>query len=325
MFFAFFKKIRPLNVSCFPYNFTFLKNKLATSESLNCIIGVMKILKGVFWFLASLVVGVFLDVIQKKLGQHLTGEEITFFRFLLAGFVLLPFIISQGIKDGFRMTPYLSIHFFRGILLFSGMVLWCYGLQWVPISTAIVLNYSIPLFTLILSIPILKEKVSKERLWTTVIGFIGIIIVLNPNDISFDKRSCIILISSFLFALLDVFNKKYVCKESMRNMLFYTALFTCVLSAYPAIRHYSYAFMDNLWLLFVLGIGANLIFYCLLKAFTYMDASALAPFRYCDFFVSALLGFLFFQEKPSYTTYIGFAIVVPCTLFLTYKEAMRNK
>lgn len=286
---------------------------------------IMKILKGIFWFFSSLVVGVFLDVIQKKLGQSLTGEEITFFRFLLGSIVLLPFVIVRGIKDGFRITPYLSMHFFRGILLFSGMVLWCYGLQLVPISTAIVLNYSIPLFTLILSIPILKENVNKERLWTTLIGFVGIIIVLNPNDITFDKRSCIILVSSFLFALLDVFNKKYICKESMLNMLFYTAFFTCILSAYPALQHYSYAFMNNLWLLIILGIGANLIFYCLLKAFSYMDASALAPFRYCDFFVSALLGFLFFQEKPSFTTYMGFAIIVPCALFLTYKEAKRNK
>ena len=286
---------------------------------------IMKVLKGIFWFLASLVVGVFLDVIQKKLGQHLTGEEITFFRFLLGSLVLLPFMIIQGKKNGFRITPYINIHIFRGILLFSGMVLWCYGLLLVPISTAIVLNYSIPLFTLVLSIPILKEQVSKERLWTTLIGFVGIIIVLNPSDISFDKRSCVILISSFLFALLDVFNKKYVCKESMLNMLFYTAFFTCILSAYPAIRHYSYGFWDNLWLLIILGIGANLIFYCLLKAFSYMDASALAPFRYCDFFVSALLGFLFFQEKPTFTTYIGFAIVVPCTLFLTYKEAQKTK
>lgn len=284
----------------------------------------MKLLRGVSWFLASLVIGVGLDVIQKQLGKDLTGEEITFFRFLLGAVTLLPFLIWQWSKQGFSLTPYWKIHVFRGLLLFVGLVLWCYGLLLVPISTAIVLNYSIPFFTLVLSIPILKESVNRDRWLTTIIGFIGVLVVLNPQDVSFDKRSCIILVSSLLFALLDVFNKKYVCKESMINMLFYTAFFTCLLSAYPAIKHYSFAFINNIGLLIALGIGANLIFYCLLKSFCYMDASALAPFRYCDFFVSALFGFIFFSEKPTLSTCLGFAIIAPCTLYLTYKECKKE-
>ena len=284
----------------------------------------MNTFKGIFWFVLSLVIGVFLDVIQKRLGGSLTGEEITFFRFLLGALVLLPFLYKDGLRKGFRLTPYIRIHLFRAVLLFSGMVLWCYGLRVVPISTAIVLNYSIPFFTLLLSIPILKENVNRDRWITTFIGLIGVLIVLNPQAVSFDGKSCIILISSFLFALLDIFNKKYICKESMLNMLFYTAFFTCLLSVYPALQHYSFAFMDNWGLLVLLGIGANAIFYCLLKAFAFMDASALAPYRYCDFFVSALLGFLFFGEKPAATTYIGFAVIVPCTLYLTYKETRKS-
>ncbi len=284
------------------------------------IINRMKLLKGVNWFMASLVIGVGLDVIQKKLGEQLSGEEITFFRFMLGAFVLLPFLVKHWLKEGFVLTKFWKIHLFRGFLLFTGLVMWCYGLLLVPISTAIVLNYSIPFFTLILSALILKESVSRARWITTVVGFIGILVVLNPKDISFDVRACIILVSSFLFALLDVFNKKYVCKESMLNMLFYTAFFTCILSAYPAIQHYSFNFLNNIQLLIALGIGANLIFYCLLKAYTFMDASALAPFRYCDFFVSALLGFIFFAEKPTLATCLGFVIIAPCTLFLTYKE-----
>ena len=55
----------------------------------------MKLLRGVSWFLASLVIGVGLDVIQKQLGKDLTGEEITFFRFLLGAVTLLPFLTWQ--------------------------------------------------------------------------------------------------------------------------------------------------------------------------------------------------------------------------------------
>ncbi len=285
----------------------------------------MKTVKGVSWFFASLFIGVGLDVIQRLLGKTLSGEEITFFRFFLGTVALLPFLCHRWLKKGFQVTQFWAIHLFRGFLLFSGMVLWCHGLRLVPLSTAIALNYSIPFFTLILSRLLLKEKVNAMRWLTTFIGFLGICIVLKPQSIVLDVRPCIILVSSFLFALLDVFNKKYVCKESMLNMLFYTAFFTCLFSAYPAWKHYWYGFWDNLNLLVLLGVGANLIFYCLLKAFKYMDASALAPFRYCDFFISVLLGFLFFSEKPAPSTYIGFTIIVPCTLFLTHREIKDSK
>ncbi|MDR0755548.1 MAG: DMT family transporter [Puniceicoccales bacterium] len=280
--------------------------------------------KGVSWFLLSLIVGVGLDVIQKYLGSNLKSFEITFYRFLFGAISLMPLLGMRWIRHGFSLTQYWHIHIFRGFLLFSGMVLWCYGLTLVPMSTAITLNYSIPLFTLILSIPLLGETVNKDRWLTTCIGFVGIWIVLNPTDINFDSRTLLLIISSFLFALLDVFNKKYVCKESLLNMLFYTALFTCIFSAIPAFSGEIHTPFNNITILIMLGIGANLMFYCLLKAFQYMDASASAPFRYCDFLVSALFGFLFFSEKPTLSTCLGFLIIMPCTCYLAYQENKKN-
>ena len=281
------------------------------------------LLKGLFWFFASLIIGVGLDVIQKTLGKSLSSEEITFFRFFFGALTLLPFLAWNWIKKGFSITPYWKIHFFRGLLLSIGMMLWCKGLLIVPISTAIALNYSIPLFTLILSIPLLKEQVNRDRWITTIVGFIGVLIVLDPRNIPLDACAWIILVASFLFALLDVINKKYVCKESMLNMLFYTALVTCLLSAYPAFQHPTSYVVENLNLLIILGIGANLIFFCLLKAFSFMDASVLAPYRYCDFLISIVMGFVFFSEKPTLATCLGVLVIVPCTLYLTYKESKK--
>lgn len=279
-----------------------------------------RLIKGISWYFLGATIGVALDVFQKSLGEHLASFEITFWRFLVATLTLLPWFIKQGKKEGHYLSPYWKIHAFRALLLFVGMVLWCYGIVLVPINTATALNYSIPFFTLLLSIPFLKERVDRSRWISTIIGFIGVLVVLNPSSMSFDCRSTLILLASFLFALLDVFNKKYSCRETMINMLFYTALFTCLLSVIPASFHYHTPSCKDFWQILWLGIGANLMFYCLLKAFFYMDASALAPFRYTDFLVSALFGYLFFAEKPTIAACLGFIIIVPCTLYLTYQE-----
>jgi S-adenosylmethionine uptake transporter len=55
-----------------------------------------------------------------------------------------------------------------------------------------------------------------------------------------------------------------------------------------------------------------------------MDASALAPFQYCDFIVAAFLSYLVFSEIPTKATCCGFAIIAPCALFLTYIESKKQ-
>jgi drug/metabolite transporter (DMT)-like permease len=174
-------------------------------------------------------------------------------------------------------------------------------------------------------VPILKENVDRGRWLATGIGFVGIVVVLNPSGIDFHPAILWLLFSSLLFALLDVFNKKYVSKESMLHMLFYTAFFTTVLSLTPALWTWHPMRAAQWGWLLAIGCGANLLLYCLLKSLQHMEASALAPFRYVDFGVSAFLGFLFFRETPSLHTCMGLVIIVPSTLFLAIREARKEQ
>jgi S-adenosylmethionine uptake transporter len=204
------------------------------------------------------------------------------------------------------------------------MALWCYGLLLVPLSTATALVYSIPLFTLVLSLPILKERVDFHRWLATVVGFVGVFVVLDPTSVEFNPGSLSLIVSAFLFALSDVFNKKYVAKESMLHMLFYTAFFTMILASVPTFLHPAPVTGGQLGWLLAIGCGANLLLYCLLKALGHMEASALAPFRYLDFLVSATFGYLFFHEIPTVRTLEGLLIIVPTSFFLVLKETSTN-
>jgi len=119
---------------------------------------------------------------------------------------------------------------------------------------------------------------------------------------------------------LDVINKKYVVKESMLAMLFYTALFTVVIASVPAYFVWKALTLHQFVLLFLLGCGANLILYCLLKAFKYADASAIAPFRYVELILSAGFSIVIFKEIPSIALISGILIIVPCTMYFAYIE-----
>ena len=273
---------------------------------------------GVFWFSLSLVISTTNDVFAKFLGANLHTFQLTFLRFLFGTLSLLPIMLYSG-KDSFK-TERIIMHLFRGGLLFSAIALWCYGLTIVPIALATTLNFTIPFFTLILARFFLKEKIGKSRWLATIIGFLGVSIAINPINTSFSFLTLVLLISAAMFSGLDVLNKKFVSKESMLAMLFYTALFTTLIGLGPAIMVWKPVLNHELFILILLGAGANLLLFFLLKAFTYAEASALAPFRYVELIFSGLVGFFIFHEIPTFSLCLGALIIIPTTIYIVREE-----
>jgi S-adenosylmethionine uptake transporter len=277
-----------------------------------------KYMLGIAWFILSLVISNLNDVIAKYVGSDLHFAQTTFCRCFFGMLSLLPFMIYGGIKS-FK-TPRPIMHVIRGSLLYFGIAIWILGLNLVPIATATIMTFTIPLFILIMAPIFLGEKVS-ARLWiATLVGFVGVIIVFNPSHDTFQPISLILLLSSLMFATLDIINKKYVVKESMLSMLFYSAVVTSVLGFYPAYMFWQDITTHQLVLLAILGAGSNLILYCLLKAFSFVQASAVAPYRYLELVLSAFVGFVVFSEIPAMATYIGTLIIVPCTLYVASQQ-----
>lgn len=273
---------------------------------------------GVGWFILSLVSSSINDVISKYVGIRLHSYEITFFRFLFGTIALLPFILYYGVDTLKTSRP--AVHFFRGILLFFGIAGWTYGLTIAPVTTGTVVTFTIPIFVLVLGVFFLTENIIWQRWVVTIVAFCGLVITLNPSANDFNPNVLVFVGAAILFAILDIVNKKFVIKESMISMLFYSAIITAVV-AYPfALQYWVTPNAHELILLAILGASANLILFFILKAFANTDATALAPYRYFELVVSAIIAYIIFLEVPSNATIIGSLVVIPSTLFIIYSE-----
>lgn len=273
---------------------------------------------GVIWFILSLVVSIGNDVIQKHLGTNLPPEQVTFLRFCFASVALIPFMAYFGKKSFTTSRPLL--HAARGALLFGGIALWCFSLNIVKLPVVTTFSFTIPLFTLVLAKIFLKENVTWQRWLATLAGFAGIAFVLDPGTSSFEPASLWIILAAVCFASLDVLNKRFVIQETMLSMLFYGGLATALIAAYPAYAVWVAPSLEQLALLALLGCGANLILFCLLKAFAQADASALAPFRYTELILSALAAYLLWNETLNVAFFVGVAIIIPTSMFVIYAE-----
>jgi S-adenosylmethionine uptake transporter len=271
----------------------------------------------------SLIVSCGNDAITKYLGRYLHAWEIAFFRFLFGVVTLLPWMLYQG-KRSFKTSRW-QLHLIRGLVVCVAIGLWGQSVKTVPITTATVISFTVPIFVLILAPVFLKERVTWPMWLATLIGFLGILLVLQPNSTSLNKESFYLIMAAGLFGLLDVINKKYVTNEPVLCMLFYSSLVATLGVIIPALQHWHTPNTQALLWLAALGGGSNLILYCLLRAFSLANASSLAPFRYLELLISMGVGYSFFQEMPSKYTYLGAIIIIPCTLFIGYYQSRMQK
>lgn len=270
------------------------------------------------WFVLSLFSSAANDIISKYLGLRLHPVEVTFFRFLFGSITLLPFILYHGRQTLKTSNP--IVHISRGALLFFGMTAWNFGLNIAPVTTATVISWSIPLITLVLAVFFLSEKIIWQRWLVTIIGLIGIIITLKPNSSEFNPSVLIFVLAAISFSALDIINKKFIVKESMLSMLFYSALVTAILALLPTISCWQTPNLQELTLLFILGASANLILFFILKAFALIDITAIAPYRYLELIISSLAAYFVFNELPEKATLYGALVLIPSTLFIIYSE-----
>ena len=255
---------------------------------------------------------------SKYLNNTMPAMQIAFLRFFFGVISLVPFMLYYG-KAAFY-TSRIYMHFSRGAILFLAISIWIYSLTIVPIVVATLTTFIIPLFILIMAPIFLKEKIQLSLVLATIVGFLGVILILEPQSIDFNPYSLLMVLSAFLFATLDVLNKKFVANEGMLGMLFYSAIVTTMLAAYPAYQVWKIPVLRDILICAYLGIGSNLILLCLLKTFSLVKASSVSPYRYLELLFSGLLGIVFFGEIPTSSILIGAAVIIPTTLFITYQQ-----
>lgn len=269
------------------------------------------------WFILSLFISVTNDATTKFLNGSTSAVVVSFWRFVFSTIVLLPIVFVFGLKS--IKTSKIYYHALRGFLLAIAISLWAYGIKFVPISTVTLMSFTIPMFTVIMACVFLRERVSFSTIIATTIGFIGSIIALSPKSIAFSWNATIFLVASIFFATLDILNKKLINeRENILPMMFFSNLFSAIFTVFiPGAIHSVFEItVKELSILIVLGIGANLILFCIIKAFEKANAAFLAPIRYLELIISTIIGFIFFEENLSINIVIGGSLVILSSILI---------
>ncbi len=287
---------------------------------------------GASWMIGAATGFTLVSVLAKALAVGgISVFQLGFARSFFALLPLLPLLWLGGLS-AFR-TQHPWTHLLRACCGTAAMTLGFYALSYLPLATVIVLGFTAPLFAVVMAILFLGEKVRWRRLMATLVGFVGVVITVQPQELlaaGFWDGALLLpflgaLGSAFLIACAVTLVKRFPRGESEPVMLFYFCLASVVLNAPLAILDWR-APTAMEWLLLagvgVVGLAAQAM---VIKAYRNGAVSFVAPFDYLKLPMAGLLGLLLFSERPQMATYIGAVVIIGSAFYIARREATMRR
>lgn len=280
----------------------------------------------VFILLSSIIFAPLTQTATKFLAGDFPVFQIILFRSIGHAFWMLLFFLPQHGVSMFRANrPWL--HLARSALLFGSTMLWISAVSAVPLATAGAINFTAPVFVVILSIPMLREKVGLHRWAAVILGFTGALIVIQPGGGGFQVEYLLLLGAAFLFAIYQILTRLGAGSDSEATSSFYTVLVGLVAGLLVAPWNYVSPGPGDwvAWSAFAaIGLLGGIRHYLVVKAYAQAPASVVSPFFYCELVGVTLLGFLVFGDIPPSTTWSGAAIIILCGLYIAHRERINK-
>lgn len=246
--------------------------------------------------------------------------EIAFFRNFFGLVAATPLVLRHG-PDLLR-TSQLPRYLFRCAVGVVSMLAGFWAIGHLPLSQAISLAYSTPLFVTIAAVFWLGEKVHMRRWLAVAAGFLGVLVILRPGSSQFSPGLLVAVAAALISALVAIQIKQLSRLDPPDTVVFYTYLFWVPMSLLPALFQWQWPQgIAWLWLVCtgVSGTAGQLLW---TRALRLGEVSALQPISFMQLPVVIVLGWWLFDERLDAWTALGAGIILASTAYIAHREAM---
>lgn len=278
--------------------------------------------------IAQVVAAVFLfsisDALAKVLREaSMPAVEIAWLRYLI--FVLFGLALAgrTHVVTLWPKRPRLQV--LRGLTLVGSAVLFIAGLNHLQMAEASAISFVSPAFITALSVPFLGERVGVRRWGATLVGLLGVLIVIRPGGSALQLAAMFPLSSAVCWAVAIIATRKMGTHDRGETTLLWSAgvgllLLSCLLP---------FDFVVPTWrqvlICTTLGIAASTGQYLMILAYRRAAASLLAPFSYIQLICSAGLGYLIFGSVPDAAAFVGAGVIIASGLYIVHRERVRAR
>ncbi|MEC7943385.1 MAG: DMT family transporter [Pseudomonadota bacterium] len=267
------------------------------------------LLQAVLWFGGTMTGFAGMAIAARSLHAEMSTFEILFFRSLIGVLVVLPFIVRAGFVD-IKVQKF-RWHLGRAIVQFGAQICWMYGIVHLTLSDLTAIEFSVPIFTALLAVLFLGERMWRHKWIATILGFAGVLIILRPEGSAFNLAGLVMILGSFLYAGSGVLVKFLTRTESPQGIIFWMNLLQLPAGLLPAILIYDWvtpSLTDIPWIL-VWGLSGLWAHYTMARALALADITIVFPLDFLRLPAMAVIGYLLYAEALDPWTAVGALII----------------
>ena len=261
-------------------------------------------------------------VIDSK--NNMSTINIIFLRGLLSTsfiFIYLKFYEQKKILNIFKIKKYHE----RGIYEILTAIFFFTGLILLPVAEVYTLLMTNPFFVIIFAFLFLKEKVGIRRWTAVIIGFIGVLFVINPQNINFNFLYIFPIIAAVFLTIRDIATKGMATKKNSFEIIFITSVLITLFSGIGSL-FFEFTFrIEYLPNLFISSIFLTAAYIFSVLTIFYAPLSLTASSRYSVIVFGIIFGYIILNEIPSSNMIIGASIISFSGLFVINREKKLGK
>ena len=287
-----------------------------------------KILTGVALMLGFCLTAPLLDVAAKLASSSVPVGQITAARFIIQCALMAPFIVIMRLSMHVAREQWLPL-IFRALLLLFATFCFITAIRVMPLADALAIVFVAPFIVLLFGKFYLGEDVGPRRIGACLVGFFGVLFVIQPSFAAFGAVALIPLGTAVAFALYILVTRGLSRRMHPVVLQFHTGLIACLFCT-PVLllaQDSGSELLDPVWprgiawlWLFGAGFFATLSHMMMTYALSLAPSATLAPLQYFELPVATLFGYLVFHDFPNALSLMGIAIIIGAELYMIHRE-----
>ena len=273
---------------------------------------------------ASVICFSIMDICVKWLDYYPVGQ-VLFLRFFI-GFIPIFFIIPKEKLLSFYKTSRPGLHAFRAFTGAAAIIALFIGLRELPLADVVSLTFGGPIFVTVASIFFLSEKVGIKRWSAVFLGFIGMLLIVQPAFIDLNFYYITPIIFCIFFACVAISVRSLSKTEPNYRIAFYFTLLCSLLGIATFFKgDWILPNRVDLGIFIIMGLCGSVANLLLTQSYRLAEASLVTPIKYLSLVFAIVFGFLIWSEIPKLLTLFGALLVITSSLIIFMRENKLKK
>jgi drug/metabolite transporter (DMT)-like permease len=287
-----------------------------------------RILTGVVLMLGFCLTAPLLDVAAKLASHSIPVGQITTARFVVQCALMAPFLWIMDLSPRVARAQWMAL-FCRALFLLVATFCFISAISVMPLADALAIVFVAPFIVLLVGKFYLGEDVGVRRVGAAIVGFVGVLFVIQPSFVAFGAVALFPLGTAVAFAFYILVTRGLSRKVHPVTLQFHTGLIASLM-CYPVMmlaQGSGSELLDPVWpigiaWLWLLGVGffATLSHMMMTYALSMAPSATLAPLQYLELPVATLFGYLVFQDFPNSLSLFGIVVIIGAGLYMIHRE-----